>query len=144
MQCYNHLDNEAVATCKNCGKAICNACAVDVSGVIYCQDCLASQTTSTRQATKTNTLSIVSLICGLLGLAGCLCGGAIGGILFGIPAVITGWLARKQLIEDRLEQQGSQLAMAGMILGSIEVVLGVLGLVLFGAAFGLGILQELL
>src|SRR5271154_1771634 len=37
-----HSDVDAVAYCRNCGKALCSACARPVRDVIYCEDCLAA------------------------------------------------------------------------------------------------------
>jgi len=42
MNCANHIDAPAVAYCRTCGKPLCNACARDIRGVIYCEECLAS------------------------------------------------------------------------------------------------------
>jgi len=86
----------------------------------------------------------VSLVLGILGLLGCVCGGSIGGILFGVPAGITGWLARKQLLQAEQSRQGLQLATVGLILGIAEVVLGIVVLVVFGSIYGLAFLSELL
>lgn len=36
MKCFNHDTSEAVAVCKNCGKALCHACAAEVGRVIAC------------------------------------------------------------------------------------------------------------
>ena len=43
MNCANHVDTPATAYCRTCGKPVCATCARDVRGVIYCEDCLASQ-----------------------------------------------------------------------------------------------------
>jgi TM2 domain-containing membrane protein YozV len=43
MNCAVHTDTAAVAYCRTCGKAMCNACRRDVRGVIYCEDCIASR-----------------------------------------------------------------------------------------------------
>lgn len=43
MNCANHVDTPATAYCRSCGKPVCATCARDVRGVIYCEDCLASQ-----------------------------------------------------------------------------------------------------
>jgi len=42
MNCVNHADAAAVAYCRTCGKPLCSACARDVRGVVYCEECLAS------------------------------------------------------------------------------------------------------
>jgi hypothetical protein len=36
MKCFNHDAADAVAICKNCNKALCRACAVDVGNGIAC------------------------------------------------------------------------------------------------------------
>ena len=36
MKCFNHDTSDAVAVCKNCGKALCHLCAVDVGNGIAC------------------------------------------------------------------------------------------------------------
>ncbi|MGH9523278.1 MAG: LiaI-LiaF-like domain-containing protein [Terriglobales bacterium] len=41
MNCAVHTDTTATAYCRTCGKAMCPACAHNVRGVIYCEDCLA-------------------------------------------------------------------------------------------------------
>jgi len=136
-----------VATCTDCGRAICQTCAVDVSGKLLCQRCLASGTAPRRQAAETvptNPLAIVSLALGILGLLGCVCGGSIGGILFGIPASITGWIARQQLLRDEQNQQGLQLATSGLVLGIAELILSIIVLVLFGSVYGCAFLGALL
>ena len=47
MNCANHVDIPATAFCRTCGKPVCATCARDVRGVIYCEDCLASQVSGT-------------------------------------------------------------------------------------------------
>ncbi len=43
MNCANHVETPAVAYCRTCGKPLCSSCSRDVRGVIYCEECLASQ-----------------------------------------------------------------------------------------------------
>jgi hypothetical protein len=120
MKCYVHPEIEAVATCTNCGKAICQTCSVDVSGRVICQNCLASGNLTRppiqaiQPAKPTNALAIVSLILGILGLC--------GGFLFSIPAWITGYFALKQIAEDQ-NQEGAQLANVGKWLGIVITIL---------------------
>lgn len=38
MKCYYHNESDAVAICKNCGKAVCSECASDVGNGIACKD----------------------------------------------------------------------------------------------------------
>lgn len=42
MNCANHVAVPAAAYCRTCGKPLCSACARDVRGVIFCEECLAS------------------------------------------------------------------------------------------------------
>ena len=41
--CITHTDKDAVAYCRNCGRAMCPECRREVRGMVYCEDCLASQ-----------------------------------------------------------------------------------------------------
>ena len=43
MNCVNHPDVPVAAYCQNCGKALCTQCVRAVSGVIYCEQCLAAK-----------------------------------------------------------------------------------------------------
>jgi hypothetical protein len=47
MNCANHVDVPAVAYCRTCGKPLCSSCVRDIRGVIYCEECLASQLSGT-------------------------------------------------------------------------------------------------
>jgi hypothetical protein len=40
MKCVNHPRTEGVATCAECGKAICEACIVELDHRTWCRDCL--------------------------------------------------------------------------------------------------------
>ena len=41
MNCAVHPEQEATGYCRNCGKAMCSACARPVRDVLYCEPCLA-------------------------------------------------------------------------------------------------------
>jgi hypothetical protein len=43
MNCANHPQNAVAAYCRTCGKPLCNNCTRQVSGVIYCETCLAER-----------------------------------------------------------------------------------------------------
>ena len=47
MNCANHVEIPAVAYCRTCGKPLCSTCTRDVRGVIFCEECLASQMSGT-------------------------------------------------------------------------------------------------
>ena len=69
---------------------------------------------------STNGLAIASMICGILGLVlFCFC----GGLFLGIPAVICGHLALKQLDHVGNIQQGRAMANAGLICGYISILI---------------------
>jgi hypothetical protein len=136
MNCYIHPEVNAIGVCVNCGKGICNQCATDVGGKYYCSNCLAISV----QAKKTNTLSIVSLATGIIGLPLYFCYGA--GLILSVAALITGIIGRKQIRESGGSQEGDGMAIAGLILGGIPMVLFVLAiciiliLTLFGPVIG--------
>ncbi len=145
MQCYFHPESEAIATCTACGKAVCQSCSVEVSGKINCRQCVSVRARAPKRVTEikpTNPLAIISIILGVLGLGGCLCGGSIGGILLGTPAIILGWIARKQLLETDETQQGMQIATIGLILGAVEVILSMFVLLIFGSFYGFAFFNE--
>jgi hypothetical protein len=71
---------------------------------------------------QNNTLAIVSLVCGILSV--CLCG-----LLTGIPALITGYMAKNNADTNPAVYGGRGMALAGMILGGISVVLSLLYIV---------------
>ena len=39
MSCFYHQDKDANVICKNCNKAICSDCTVNIEGEMYCPDC---------------------------------------------------------------------------------------------------------
>ena len=41
MNCAVHTETTATAFCRTCGKPMCPACAHNVRGVVYCEDCIA-------------------------------------------------------------------------------------------------------
>ncbi|MFT4113697.1 LiaI-LiaF-like domain-containing protein [Silvibacterium sp.] len=43
MNCANHPELPVAAFCQNCGKPLCTACVRSVSGIIYCEPCLAAK-----------------------------------------------------------------------------------------------------
>jgi hypothetical protein len=76
-------------------------------------------TTSTQQtpASKTNGMAITSLILGILSIPADFCYGS--GIIFGIAAIIMGFIARKQIKESQGTQSGDGLALTGIITGAV-------------------------
>ena len=54
MKCYNHHDQDAVGTCKQCYKGLCPSCAVDVGGGIACQATCVEAVTQINSLIKAN------------------------------------------------------------------------------------------
>ncbi len=43
MKCANHPLNDASVYCGQCGRALCNDCKREVSGMVYCENCLSAR-----------------------------------------------------------------------------------------------------
>jgi putative exporter of polyketide antibiotics len=71
---------------------------------------------------KTNQKAIWSLVLGILGFVCC-------GIFAGIPALILGNMAKKEIAASGGAESGAGMAQAGFILGIIAIVLSVLGII---------------
>ncbi|TKJ28914.1 MAG: hypothetical protein CEE40_10340 [Chloroflexi bacterium B3_Chlor] len=136
MNCYTHPDTDAVATCTECGKALCGTCAIDVAGKICCRECLESRRSArsvpTLERPPMNPLALASLALGIVEFGGilfCCCHFMIGGawmLVFGIPAAIMGWVARGQIAQSGGEQRGEEFALAGLALGAGGTVVGII------------------
>lgn len=74
-------------------------------------------------AGQDQTLAIVSLVCGILSIFCC-------GFLTGIPAMITGYMAKNNVDSNPNQYGGRGLALAGMITGGIGIVLSIIGIIL--------------
>lgn len=73
---------------------------------------------------QNQTLAIVSLVLGILSIICC-------GVLTGIPALITGFMAKNKAEQNPVEFGGRGMALAGMITGGIGIVLGILGIIYY-------------
>ena len=67
---------------------------------------------------QTSPLAIVSLVLGIVGFLCC------GLFVFSIGALVTGFLARKQIGESQGRLKGAGMATAGLILGAVAIVRG--------------------
>ncbi|MGI8787631.1 MAG: DUF4190 domain-containing protein [Pyrinomonadaceae bacterium] len=74
------------------------------------------------------TLAIVSLVCGILSIVCC-------GLLAGIPAIITGYMAKNKVDQNPQQYTGRGMAVAGMILGGISIVLTI-GIIILEVMLG--------
>ena len=92
---------------------------------------------SSPAGTRTNTLAIVSLATGALSIFGHIIP-AVGGFTMALIAVITGFMARRQIKETG--EQGMGMATAGIIIGIAHLLLIVLVVIaLLFAIFVMGI-----
>ena len=94
--------------------------------------------------TRTNSLAVLSLVAGIASFIAHIPIPGFGGFTVALVAVITGYMARKQIRETG--EQGMGMATAGMVIGIIHLALlflliiavlfaiFVLGLVLFGVS----------
>lgn len=80
-----------------------------------------SSTPEVQPTTRTSTMALVSLIAGIVGLT-------LLPILGSIVAVVTGYMARKEIRASAGAITGDGMALAGLIMGWIGVVLSVVGL----------------
>ena len=86
---------------------------------------------------KTNTLAIVSLVCGAIAWFA-------APVLASIVAIVTGHMARGQIRASGGTEEGDGLAVAGLVLGYLNLLFAALALVAFALFFfgilGLGLL----
>jgi len=80
-------------------------------------------------------LSVTSLVLGILGLVAC-------GFFTGIPAVITGHMARGRAKRMPDQFGGAGLALAGLVLGYVATVFTTVAIVAIGAAVALPLLAK--
>jgi hypothetical protein len=88
--------------------------------------------------TKNSTMAIVSLIAGIVGLT-------LLPLIGSVTALITGYMARKEIRESAGALSGDGMALAGVIMGWIGVAFAVFGLCMacfFFALLPLGIIQN--
>lgn len=83
---------------------------------------------ATSGGTKTNTMAILSLVAALVGWL--LCG------LGPIAAIIFGFIGRGQINKSGGAETGGGLAMAGIIIGAVEIVFGLIIVIAIAASSG--------
>lgn len=54
MKCFNHDTSDAVAVCKNCGKALCHSCTAEVGNVIACVNKCEQEVTALNELIRRN------------------------------------------------------------------------------------------
>jgi hypothetical protein len=83
---------------------------------------------NTPATAPTSTAAIISLVAGILAWLALPLVGALA-------AVIAGHIARSEIRQSAGTLQGDGLAVAGLVLGYLQFVLGLLGILLFVAVF---------
>jgi hypothetical protein len=83
---------------------------------------------NTPATAPTSTAAIISLVAGILAWLALPLVGALA-------AVIAGHIARSEIRQSAGALQGDGLAVAGLVLGYLQFVLGLLGILLFAAVF---------
>jgi len=78
----------------------------------------------------TNGLAIASLVCGILGLVSCL-------MVTGIPAIVMGVVARRQIRHSNGTQQGDGMALAGIITGAVATAISLVLIGFYVVIFGI-------
>jgi len=81
-------------------------------------------------STQTNSMAVISLVAGILGLS-------LVPFVGSIVAVITGPMAKREIAASGGRQSGEGLATAGAILGWVGIGLTVIGLCITGVAVGI-------
>ncbi|MCW2760276.1 MAG: hypothetical protein JWR85_477 [Marmoricola sp.] len=76
------------------------------------------------QPQRTSPLAIVSLVLGILGIPCC------SFFVLGVAAAVTGFIARKQIGDSNGQLKGAGMAMAGLVLGIIGTIVGLVLLIL--------------
>jgi hypothetical protein len=82
-------------------------------------------------APSQNANAIIALVLGILGLTSCY-------ILTGIPALVLGYKARREIDDSGGRQAGRGLATAGIVLGWVSVGLTAIAVLFFVAIFAIG------
>jgi hypothetical protein len=75
-----------------------------------------------------SSMAVVSLVAGILGIT-------FLPLIGSIVAVITGYMARKEIQQSNGDLGGDGLATAGLVLGWVGIALSVIGVCIFGVLF---------
>ena len=111
--CYDHPAKRAVAACRQCGRFVCQLCAVEFSGETWCPGCVAAGAGQAKQARSETTRTLYDSIVLLLPFASLVFWPAL--ILTGPATVILGMMKWKQPLS--LVRRSRWRFVAGMALG---------------------------
>lgn len=84
---------------------------------------------------ETSLLAIVSLVAGVLGVFGSF----FAPLLASIVAIICGHISRSRIAREPDRLTGGGIALVGLVLGYIGIAISVVGLIFWGAVFGIGL-----
>ncbi len=151
MNCHNHPEVPATGVCAQCGKGICQACTVNLGGRYYCVECSKNPIQPMAQPAQpqagyqqyqpygyyvppktSNGLCIAGMILGILSLITSWCYG--GGFLFGLAGLIMGAIGVKQVKQQPDKQTGSGMGVAGIVTGSLGVLISLIIIIIAIAA----------
>lgn len=94
-----------------------------------------AQPPASQYRTSTNGFAVAALVLGIIGIPAVL---VLVGLLFAVLALIFGLVARSQIAKSGGAQGGGGMAMAGIVLGSIGIVLEVIIIVVAATTGGSG------
>jgi len=139
MKCVYHPDKDAVGSCGTCGAGVCDACKVMLAGKLYCQAC--ADIAFAERASRPTPPPGPSLVQPSLlprvqapGAVTSLVLGIVGfmfwplGLIFGPLAINYANQARDAIAANPM-LDGSGMATAGYVLGIVDTIFGVLGLI---------------
>lgn len=124
--CRNHPDASAVDRCAGCAEPFCPNCLVEMNGQKYCGACkvMAAQAQPLMYeggAAIPSKEAKTALICAIVGIF-------IAALPLGIVAIAVGAKAKKMMaVNPRIT--GSGMATAGIIIGVIDILLGIFNIV---------------
>lgn len=121
MDCHAHPGKPAVAACAGCAEPFCGNCLVTIKGKPYCKACktmtLAPDVGPTADCVEAGEALKYAII-------GIFCFGVILG-----PVAISKALQAKRMISANPQLTGQGKATAALIIGVIDLVLWVLGII---------------
>lgn len=121
MDCRNHAGTAAVARCTGCAESFCSNCLVDLKGKKYCASCKGMSVTPDAGPIGKCDLAKDALKYALVGI---ICFPFILG-----PVAIAKALGAKKEIAANPRLEGAGTANAAFVIGIIETILGVVGLI---------------
>ena len=82
-------------------------------------------------AVPTNSMALVSMVAGIVGWT-------VAPLLGSLVAIITGHIAKRELKERMGRESGDGMATAGLVMGYIQLIPGILCVCIIGIMFAMG------